>query len=60
MTVHVFHILTAILIACLAWYANEQLSPPPILKIVRVLIVVVFCLFLLSDLGLLGTRMQIS
>ncbi len=60
MHLNLLHLLVAIIVAALAWWANAELSPPPIGKIVRVLIVVVFVLFLLADIGLMGSRVQIG
>ncbi len=54
-------IIVAIIIAVLCWWVTVQLAPPePIGKVIRVLIVCVFILWLLSDMGLLGSRLQIS
>jgi len=60
MTLHIWHLVVGLILVCLAWWANEQLAPAPIRTIVRVLIVVVFVLFLLADLGLMGSTVRIG
>lgn len=61
MNIHILHIVVAIVLAALLWWAVVKLAPPePIARIVQVLIVVAFVLFILSDTGLLGTRLTIT
>lgn len=61
MEIHIVRILVAMLLAAVLWWVTMVLSPPaPIGKIVRVLIVIVFVLWLLADMGLIGSKLKIS
>lgn len=55
MEIDLVRVLLVIIIAALAWYANANLNPVPVLKnVVNVLIVVVSVLCLLSAFGVYG------
>lgn len=61
MTISIVSIIVAIIIACLLWWALVTIAPPePIQKICKVLLVVVFVLWILSSLGLLGSHLRIA
>lgn len=55
MVINLIGIIVVIILAGLAYYANEQLNNVPILKnIVRVLIVVVSVLLIMQNMGLIS------
>lgn len=60
MTVNIVGIIVLIVLASLAWWANEQLNNVPGLKpLVKVIIVVVSILLLLQQSGLIGSSSSI-
>ena len=61
MTIDVIGLLVIIVLAGLAWYANEQLNKIPTLKqIIAVLIIIVAVLLVLDSLGLYhGLHLQL-
>ncbi len=55
MEINIIEIVIIIVIAGLAWYANENLNMVPVLKkVVQVVIVVVAVLLLLQSFGVIG------
>lgn len=60
-TVHIIPIIVAAVIAgVLYWLVGEVEAPPKVGKILRVLIVVVFILWLAQDLGLIGRVVSVG
>lgn len=64
MDINILAIVVIIILACLAWWANEKLNTVPVLKtVVQVIIVVVSVLLLLQNLGLthnLDTHIRVN
>lgn len=57
MHINILQIIVILIIAGLAWYANQQLNPVPVLKnVVNVLIVVVSVLVLLDATGIMSSN----
>jgi len=61
MTINIMQLIVIIIIAGLAWYANNSLNNVPVLRnVVNVLIVVISVLMLLNSVGLLGNSSTIQ
>lgn len=59
-TFNLVNLIVGLIIVFLLWWANQKLAPEPIKTVLKVVIVVVFVLWLLSDLGLMGSSLRIT